>query len=131
MPVPSASGPGLHFDLDQLLLLDWMLTPCSNIYPQATLDVVMSWQDLRMRVLDSLAIWDRAPRMTDGTPVDPKPIPETAISLTDANVLAAICPTEFRWGSGVNCGLSLKLKLRAYLRDEEEVHADSAGQTDG
>lgn len=129
LPGESQLASGLHFDLDELLLLDWILTPCSNIYPQATLDTAMAWQTLRLSLWDCIAIWDRTPRPVDLTMGIPKPIPPLGITLAEAAILLTICPVEFRWGSGENCGSSLKLKLRAYLRGEPEEDTDAHNGT--
>lgn len=137
LPPDSRPANDLHLNLDELLLLDWMLTPCSNIYPQASVDTAMTWQGFRLSVMDCIAIYDRQPRSGKGVPIGPHPVPVLAISQSEANVLLALCPVEFRWGTGDNCGLSLKLKLRAYLRGEkEETNANDsatsgAAQTDG
>ena len=119
LPVDTQPENGLRFNMDELLLLDWILTPCSNIWPQATLDTAMTWHGIRLSVMDCISIYDRQPRSGDGRPVDPHPAPMVAIGPSDANVLLALCPTEFRWG-GENCGFSLKLKLRAYLIGEAQ-----------
>ena len=137
LPVNTQSANGLRFNRDELLLLDWMLTPCSNIYPQATVDTAMTWHGFRLSVMDCIAIYDQQARSGDGVPIDPHPIPTVEVGQSEAQVLMALCPIEFRWGPGANCGLSLKLKIRAYLRGEkEEVDANdsaaaSSAQTDG
>ena len=56
---------------------------------------------------------------------------ELTIDEFTARALLAVTPTTFRWGTGVDCGYELKLKLYRFLSKEVEVDASIAeNQTD-
>ena len=43
-----------------------------------------------------------------------------------ARILLAIVPTTFRWGTGPDCGYSLKTKLYLYLIGEQNEERQSS-----
>lgn len=99
-------GPeGVMVDQGELLLLDWCLCAPSRILPGLNdLDDVMKWKDMRYD------IWDALRRMAV------KNLKETNLPIQkhEAATLMGIVPTTFRWGTGPDCGYTLKTKLARY-----------------
>ena len=98
---------------EELLLLDWILCSASGLIPGATLEDLMErWTDLRMDVWKGIMEIrndpDRNQQIDGGT------VPLLMDEFT-AKVLLAVVPTTFRWGTGSDCGHSLKLKLYNFL----------------
>ena len=103
----------LSLDRDEFLLVDWLICGASRLLPDGSLEELRKWDDIRFNVWRALRFAD-----TCSTADPPKVIPATQ-SLTirppDAAILFALAPTTFRWGTGPDCGYSLKAKLSAYL----------------
>ena len=120
-----SSLDSIYLVRDELLLLDWILCGASRLLPNYELDYLISgWNDNRIEIwklLEELSIHEEIPTscvfsMNDGT----------------AKVILALCPTTFRWGTGIDCGYSLKTKVARFLRGEPdvEVRTDYSTSTD-
>ena len=115
---------------EELLLLDWVMCSASGLIPNATIeDLVTNWTSFRYDVLKSLSSLSRQRNVkspTISTALETLPIDEFT-----ARTLLALVPTTFRWGTGVDCGYDLKLKLYRFLVKEVEVDAsDTENQAD-
>ena len=115
---------------EELLLLDWVMCSASGLIPNATIeDLVTNWSAFRSDVLKALSSLSRQRNAKAGTisaVVEPLPIDEFT-----ARTLLALVPTTFRWGTGVDCGYDLKLKLYRFLVKEVEIDAsDTENQAD-
>ena len=115
LPPSGGRGPAriLQLDRDEFLLVDWILCGASRLLPDCALEELHKWDDVRFSVWGALRFADQC-SMVD----PPKVIPATqalTIRATDAAILFALAPTTFRWGTGPDCGYSLKAKLSAYL----------------
>jgi len=98
---------------EELLLLDWILCSASGLIPGATLDDLMErWTDLRMDVWKCIIEIRNDPDRNQH--IDGGNVPLLMDEFT-AKVLLAVVPTTFRWGTGSDCGHSLKLKLYNFL----------------
>jgi len=109
-------GQTVELDQGELLLLDWVLCGASRLIPNADLEILISWHDVR------LAIWAKLGQIN--TP----PHQTVPLSLTEgeAKALLALVPTTFRWATGPDCGYSLKTKLHTFLRGESHDDQDKA-----
>jgi len=112
---------------EELLLLDWVIGSASGLIPGATLDELMSnWSSLRVDVWQHIYEIKKLPTSSSG----PSGI-LCSLSMDDfmARVLLAIVPTTFRWGTGPDCGYSIKMKLCRFLLgdkdDEDKDQTDS------
>ena len=118
--VEAATGPMIDLDRGELLLLDWVLCAQSRLIPNADLDYLLgAWHDFR------LSIWSvlNTDPMNDLT--SPSiPAAKFHITESEAKALLALTPTTFRWGTGPDCGYSLKQKLAKFLLPQEESHGD-------
>ena len=103
-------GPVLRLTADELMLIDWVLCMYSHVLSGDLADY-MRWEPVRTGVWEVLdLLWDPLTvRPKEGTVVMVMPIP-------DARMLLAILPTTHRWGTGFDCGFSLKRKLARYIR---------------
>lgn len=102
---------------DEYLLIDWILCGASRLIPNIETDeLVNKWHPLRMRVWDKF-IGDNIKKFTDE-----KAEQDVPMDTETARFLLGIAPTTFRWGTGADCGLSLKLKLAEFLHKEGENH---------
>ena len=107
---------------EELLLLGWVIGSASGLIPGATLDELMSnWSSLRFDV------WQHIYELKSGS----SPGSMCSLSMDDftARILLAIVPTTFRWGTGPDCGYSIKMKLCRFLLgekdDDDKAQADS------
>ena len=112
---------------EELLRLDWTIGSPSGYIPGATLDELMSnWSSLRVDVCQHIYEIKKLPTSSSG----PSGI-LCSLSMDDfmARVLLAIVPTTFRWGTGPDCGYSIKMKLCRFLLgerdDDDKDKADS------
>ena len=110
---------------EELLLLDWVIGSASGLIPMATLDELMSnWSSLRLDVWQHIY---ELKKLSSGSP----PGAVCSLSMDDftARILLAIVPTTFRWGTGPDCGYSIKMKLCRFLLgerdDDDKAQADS------
>lgn len=109
----------LLLDNDELALVDWVLCGASRLLPDIVLeDLVTPWHDVRMAVWQLLAQGQKELPMAQET----------------AKILLALCPTTHRWGTGGDCGYSLKTKLARFLRGESngndgEAHKDETSDS--
>ena len=115
---------------EELLLLDWVMCSASGLIPNATIeDLVTNWTSFRYDVLKSLSSLSRQ-RNVKSPPISPA-LETLPIDEFTARTLLALVPTTFRWGTGVDCGYDLKLKLYRFLVKEVEVDAsDTENQAD-
>jgi len=109
---------------EELMLLDWILCSGSALIPNATVDdLVERWSAVRFDVWKCLSDIERQKRG-----------PLAAVSLVmdefTAKILLALTPTTFRWGTGQDCGFSLKMKLFHFLSGERE-NDNSQNETNG
>jgi hypothetical protein len=125
------SPDSIRLTRGELLLLDWVLCTGSSLMAGVS-DDLMAWHVFR------ITLWEKMPSLDPDVkrcenfnlPNHPgKGAPETIecqlcrpslgvmfnIEEVDAKVLLAVVPTTFTWGDGVDCGLSLKLKLSQRL----------------
>ena len=103
--------PGIRLDQGELLLLDWVLCGASRLIPDADLDYLLEkWHEFRLDVWRGIGQL-KAPDVN-----------EVELALTDpeAKVLLAVVPTTFRWGTGPDCGYTLKTKLAKFLLGDSE-----------
>ena len=112
---------------EELLLLDWVIGSASGLIPGATLDELMSnWSSLRVDVWQHIYEIKKLPTSSSG----PSGV-LCSLSMDDftARILLAVVPTTFRWGTGPDCGYSIKMKLCRILlgvRDvDDKAQADS------
>ena len=112
---------------EELLLLDWVVGSASGLIPGATLDELMTnWSFLRFDVWQH--IYELKKLQSSGSSTAGKELP---LSMDDwtARTLLAIVPTTFRWGTGQDCGYSIKMKLCRFLigerDDDDKAQADS------
>jgi len=113
---------------EELLLLDWTIGSPSGYIPGATLDELMSnWSSLRLDVWQHIYELKKLPTSSSGSP----PGALCSLSMDDsmARILLAVVPTTFRWGTGPDCGYSIKMKLCSFLlgekNDDDKDKADS------
>ena len=119
-------GPVLRLTADELSLIDWSLCMYAHVLP-GDLGDYMKWESVRAVVWHSLdLLWDPALyRAKEGSVV-------ILITLEVAAALLAILPTTHRWGTGFDCGFSLKRKLSRFLRglttddNQNNAQAESA-----
>jgi len=101
--------PGIKLDQGELLLLDWVLCGASRLIPNADLDYLLeNWHDCR------ISIWRAIGQLKAPNANDVK----LAFTEPEAKALLALCPTTFRWGTGPDCGYTLKQKLSKFLMGE-------------
>jgi hypothetical protein len=116
---------------EELLLLDWVMCSGSGLIPNAPLeDLVTNWAFFRFDVWKGISDLHR---QVKGVPTEINGVltQELTIDEFTARALLAVTPTTFRWGTGVDCGYALKLKLYRFLSKEVEVDASIAeNQTD-
>ncbi len=106
---------------EELLLLDWVLGSASGLLPGATLeDLMSSWSPLRLDLWKGIRELKRsgANGIFNTTPL--------LMDESTARILLAIVPTTFRWGTGPDCGYSLKTKLYLYLIGEQNEERQSS-----
>ena len=109
---------------EELLLLDWVMCSASGLIPNASIeDLVTNWSAFRSDVLKAISSLNRQRKN------NPQSLPTTveALPVDDftARTLLALVPTTFRWGTGLDCGYDLKLKLYRFLNKEVEPDANS------
>jgi len=97
--------PTIKVNRDELLLLDWTTGSASHLIPNADLDELAKWHEFRM------SVWTAIDSLSAESPEADFPLSEA-----DAKILMAVVPTTFRWGTGEDCGYSLKMKLSKFLQ---------------
>ena len=98
--------PGIKLDQGELLLLDWVLCGASRSIPNADLGYLLEkWHEFRLDIWRGIGQL-KAPDAN-----------EVRLAFTDleARALLAVVPTTFRWGTGPDCGYTLKTKLAKFL----------------
>ena len=117
---------------EELLLLDWVIGSASGLIPGATLDELMSnWSALRFDVWQHIYELKKLPVSSSG----PSGV-LCSLSMDDftARILLAVVPTTFRWGTGPDCGYSIKMKLCRFLLgerdddDKDQANSDTPNQ---
>lgn len=99
---------------EELMLLDWILCSGSGLIPGATVDDLLErWASVRFDVWKGLNDIER-------TKIGPLGTVSFEMDEFTAKVLLALTPTTFRWGTGTDCGFSLKMKLFHFLTGEVE-----------
>ena len=116
---------------DELLLLDWIMFSGSQLIPNAPLeDLVTKWSSFRYDVWKSISAFNRRKKVKPVDPTEPIiTVEQLEIDEFLARTLLALVPTTFRWGTGVDCGYELKLKLYRFLANEVE-NAESESNTE-
>src|SRR3990167_2882992 len=104
------SVPKLSLNEDELLLIDWVLSVYRHTLPMAFDEAVDDWHSMR------LGAWSAIDAIINSrsTPLVSFPINEA-----EARYLLAVLPTTYRWGTGPDCGYSLKRKLSCLLMGRE------------
>jgi len=103
---------------EELLLLDWVIGSASGLIPGATLEELMSnWSTVRLDVWQHIYELKKLPASSSG----PSGI-LCSFGMDDftARILLAVIPTTFRWGTGPDCGYSMKMKLCRFLLGERD-----------
>ena len=94
---------------DELWLLDWVLCyPMQQAAPQV--EWHMTWATLRDDLWKAIIYLNEVAKEGE-TPTEAMVWIETS----DLRVLLALTPTTFRWGTGQDCGHSLKMKIAKAL----------------
>lgn len=106
---PDGSQDRISLNRHELLLLDYTLCPLPRWLPDDQADV---WKDFRLSVWAGLDTWSNRPNTISDTSTNHA----LAITKAEATVLLYLLPTTHRWGTGDDCGFSLKLKLSQFLR---------------
>ncbi len=116
---------------DELLLLDWIMFSGSQLIPNAPLeDLVTKWSSFRYDVWKGISAFNRRKKVKPVDPTEPIiTVEQLEIDEFLARTLLALVPTTFRWGTGVDCGYELKLKLYRFLANEVE-NAESESNTE-
>ena len=116
---------------DELLLLDWIMFSGSQLIPNAPLeDLVSKWSSFRYDVWKSISAFNRRKKVKPVDPTEPIiTVEQLEIDEFLVRTLLALVPTTFRWGTGIDCGYELKLKLYRFLANEVE-NAESESNTE-
>ena len=102
LPIPE----GVDLNQSELLLLDWCCCGASRILPAGDMEsLVLPWHTVRLSIWECLLELKAKSSQLARLPL---------IDL-DAKALLAVCPTTFRWGTGEDCGYTLKTKLAQML----------------
>lgn len=99
----------LPLDSAELRLVDWIICGAAHILPDSGMNELMEWHAFREKV------WFGLYR----TLMEKQQIHDLPITDTEAKIVLALCPTTFRWSTGPDTGLTLKLKLSMLLRGEK------------
>jgi hypothetical protein len=100
-------GAALSLTPGELLLLDWILCPASGLIPGTELEqLIRGWEGVRQ------AIWGILAEIDLGKDAR-YPLP---LNMLDAQYIFAVTPTTFRWGTGPDCGFSLKRRLYLFIQ---------------
>ena len=122
-----ADGPDLN--MGELLLIDWVLTPGSGLYPGAATgvsglgEIEGRWTELRKDLWQHVAVLDKEvnsiQNRADRGKVQLETTGHLALSQDDAEILLTLTPTTWHWSiSPDDYGFMLCMKLAAYLRGE-------------
>jgi hypothetical protein len=116
---------------DELLLLDWIMFSGSQLIPNAPLeDLVTNWSSFRYDVWKGISAFNRRKKVKPVDPTEPIiTVEQLEIDEFLVRTLLALVPTTFRWGTGIDCGYELKLKLYRFLANEVE-NAESESNTE-
>ncbi|NIR13698.1 MAG: hypothetical protein GWN86_07010 [Desulfobacterales bacterium] len=99
-------SPVPELTIDELLLIDWALCSSSGCIPGASLQELQEWRPFRESLWEVIIDAD----FPGPNNVNPKPNPFD-VGPVNASILLPIIPTSFRWGTGPDCGFTLKIKL--------------------
>ena len=100
----------MNIPLDELLVLDYILSAQGAAISSAQRDDLMRWRDLRERVWRGII---------DASLVEgPAPVDLTEAECTE---LLAMLPTTFRWGTGEDVGFALKRRIADELWGAEQT----------
>ena len=116
---------------EELLLLDWAMCSGSALIPSASLeDLVTNWSSFRYDVWKGISAFNRRKKVKPVDPTEPIiTVEQLEIDEFLVRTLLALVPTTFRWGTGIDCGYELKLKLYRFLANEVE-NAESESNTE-
>ena len=116
---------------DELLLLDWIMFSGSQLIPNAPLeDLVTKCSSFRYDVWKGISAFNRRKKVKPVDPTEPIiTVEQLEIDEFLVRTLLALVPTTFRWGTGIDCGYELKLKLYRFLANEVE-NAESESNTE-
>ncbi len=120
-------GPDLN--IGELLLIDWVLTPGSGLYPGTATgvsdlgEIKSQWAELRKDLWQRIAVLDKEvssiQNKTDRDMALMEATRHLALSQDDAEILLTLTPTTWHWSnSPEDYGFMLCMKLAAYLRGE-------------
>jgi hypothetical protein len=100
-------GPVMSLSAHELLLIDWIICPASGLIPGAEPEqLVKGWEGIRNAVWQVLSGADLSKDAR-------YPLPMNEL---DAQFLFGVAPSTFRWGTGPDCGFSLKRRLYLFLK---------------
>lgn len=99
----------ISLNVEEILLIDWTICGASRIIPNMeVVPLVVDWHPLRMTLWDAVSLLGNDSKKEIKLPVEE----------SEARTLLALAPTTFRWGTGPDCGFSLKQKLSRFLQGE-------------
>lgn len=116
-----AESRALILTVDELLLVDWVICPMSQMIPGLDLRGSLDWHTLRLKVWALLSKLDPDEKPASVQEPEPQPGHVLALSEPDAESLLAVIPTTFRWSPALgrsetpDCGFSLKSKMYQFL----------------
>lgn len=107
-----ATPSGVALTSHECLLLDYTLSSYARLIPEWTTEGLMRWERLRGAVWQALDLMnkdDKGVPSLDGSCI-------IVIPQSEAAILLALVPTTYRWGTGPDVAVPLKLKLSQCLR---------------
>ena len=116
----------IRLDRDELLLIDFHLSGhylCNVGRGLEIGEIIGTWHDFR------IAVWDGIKHLET---IKPSVHEEHRLSIDEgtAKYLFNWLPPTFMWGTGRDCGFSLKVKLHNFLIGAEEVPLDNQDATE-
>lgn len=126
----------IRLDREELLVLDWHLSGhylCNCARGLDIGEIIGTWHEFRAAVWDGIrALSDPKnpgillpPAVGKGTPQY-----DLAMDESTAKYFFNWLPTTFMWGTGRDCGYTLKVKMHCFLRGEEEIESDNPNTTE-
>ena len=112
-------NPTAKLSEDELLLIDWVLSVYSHTIPYESNDE--SLRLLRLRVWETIDVINPASASNSNCVVPFQTDQE------EATMLLAVLTTTYRWGTGPDCGYSLKRKLSCFLMGKEYQNQETLG----
>ena len=123
-------------DRDELLALDWHLCGhylCNVGQGLDIREIIAVWGGFRETVWAGIEALSTPTNI--GVPLPPTmgSIPEYRLSMDEATAkyLFNWFPPTFMWGTGRDCGFTLKVKLRRFLAGEGDMSHDDPNTTEG